>query len=93
MLRAEKIARRAKNAGNARDMAAVIAREATDTIESAAKTVLAACGEGDTLRTNLAVLTHFLKRSLRAAQAPLSTHAQRRSQRINLNRLLSRFQT
>jgi alkylation response protein AidB-like acyl-CoA dehydrogenase len=60
-LRAEKIARSGKNAENAKDMAAVFAREAMDTIESAAKTVLAACGEGDTLRTNLAVLKRFTK--------------------------------
>ena len=44
MLRAEKIARSGKNAENAKEMAAVFAREAMDTIESAAKTVLAACG-------------------------------------------------
>jgi hypothetical protein len=61
MLRAEKIARSGKNAENAKDMAAVFAREAMDTIESAAKTVLAACGEGDALRTNLAVLKRFTK--------------------------------
>jgi alkylation response protein AidB-like acyl-CoA dehydrogenase len=60
-LRAEKIARSGKNAENAKDMTAVFAREAMDTIESAAKTVLAACGEGDTLRTNLAVLKRFTK--------------------------------
>ena len=56
MLRAEK-----KNSENAKEMAAVFAREAMDTIESAAKTVLAACGEGDGLRTNLAVLKRFTK--------------------------------
>ncbi len=60
-LRAEKIARSGKNTDNAKDLAAVFAREAMDTIESAAKTVLAACGEGDTLRTNLAVLKRFTK--------------------------------
>src|SRR3984885_3378692 len=60
-LRAEKIARSGKNAENARDLAAVFAREAMDTIESAAKTVLATCGEGDALRTNLAVLKRFTK--------------------------------
>jgi len=37
------------------------AREAMDTIESATKTVLAACGEGYTLRTNLAVLKRFME--------------------------------
>jgi alkylation response protein AidB-like acyl-CoA dehydrogenase len=60
-LRAEKIARSGKNADNAKDLASVFAREAMDTIESAAKTVLAACGEGDALRTNLAVLKRFTK--------------------------------
>ncbi|HTB12922.1 MAG TPA: acyl-CoA dehydrogenase family protein [Bryobacteraceae bacterium] len=60
-LRAEKIARSGKNADNAKDLAAVFAREAMDTIESAAKTVLAACSEGDALRTNLAVLKRFTK--------------------------------
>ena len=60
-LRAEKIAKSGKNAGNAKEMAAVFAREAMDTIESAAKTVLAACAEGDALRTNLAVLKRFTK--------------------------------
>jgi hypothetical protein len=60
-LRAEKIARSGKSAENAKDMVSVFAREAMDTIESAAKTVLAACSEGDTLRTNLAVLKRFTK--------------------------------
>jgi alkylation response protein AidB-like acyl-CoA dehydrogenase len=60
-LRAEKIARSGKNAENAKDLAAVFAREAMDTIESAAKTVLAACSEGDALRTNLGVLKRFTK--------------------------------
>jgi alkylation response protein AidB-like acyl-CoA dehydrogenase len=60
-LRAEKIARSGRNAENAKEMVAVFAREAMDTIEAAAKTVLAACSEGDTLRTNLAVLKRFTK--------------------------------
>jgi alkylation response protein AidB-like acyl-CoA dehydrogenase len=63
-LRTEKIARSGKNAENAREMTAVFAREAMDTIESAAKTVLAACAEGDALRTNLAVLKRFTKHEL-----------------------------
>jgi alkylation response protein AidB-like acyl-CoA dehydrogenase len=71
-LRAEKIERSGKNAENAKDLAAVFAREAMDTIESAAKTVLAACGEGDTLRTNLAVLKRFTK------YEPVNTIALRR---------------
>ena len=36
-------------------------REAMDTVESAARNVLAACSEGDALRTNLAVLKRFTK--------------------------------
>ena len=60
-LRAEKIARSGKNAENAREMTAVFSREAMDTIDSAARTVLAACSEGDALRTNLAVLKRFTK--------------------------------
>ncbi len=63
-LRTEKIARSGKNAENAREMTAVFAREAMDTIESAAKTVLAACSEGDALRTNLAILKRFTKHEL-----------------------------
>jgi alkylation response protein AidB-like acyl-CoA dehydrogenase len=60
-LRAEKIARSGKSSENAKEMASVFAREAMDIIESAAKTVLAACSEGDALRTNLAVLKRFTK--------------------------------
>ena len=52
----EKIVRSGKNAENARDMYAVFSREAMDVIDSAGRTVMAACSEGDTLRTNLAVL-------------------------------------
>jgi hypothetical protein len=60
-LRAEKIARSGKNAENAKEMTAVLAREAMDTIESAAKTALAASSEGDALRTNLTILKRFTK--------------------------------
>ena len=60
-LRTEKIARSGRSAENAREMTAVFARDAMETIESAAKTVLAACSEGDALRTNLAVLKRFTK--------------------------------
>jgi alkylation response protein AidB-like acyl-CoA dehydrogenase len=45
----------------AKDMCAVFLREAMETIESFARTVLAACSEGDALRTNLAVLKRFTK--------------------------------
>lgn len=60
-LRAQKIAHSGKNAENAGEMAAVFAREAMDTIDSSARTVLAACSEGDGLRQNLAVLKRFTK--------------------------------
>jgi alkylation response protein AidB-like acyl-CoA dehydrogenase len=60
-LRARKIAGSGKSAENANDMLTVFSREAMDTIESAARTVLAACSEGDALRTNLAVLKRFTK--------------------------------
>ncbi len=60
-LRAQKIANSGKNAQNATEMAAVFAREAMDTIESAARVVLANCSEGDALRMNLAVLKRFSK--------------------------------
>ncbi len=60
-LRAEKIARSGKNAGHAREMTTVFAREAMDIIESAAKNVLAASSEGDALRTNLTILKRFTK--------------------------------
>jgi len=57
LLRAQKSGRE-----NAADMAAVFAAEAMDAIESTARTVLSACSEGDTLRTNLTVLRRFSKR-------------------------------
>jgi alkylation response protein AidB-like acyl-CoA dehydrogenase len=56
-LRAEKIGR-----DNATDMASVLTSDAMDAIETGARQVLAACSEGDTLRTNLAVLRRFAKR-------------------------------
>lgn len=61
VLRAEKIANTGKNAQNATEMAAVFTREAMDTIEAAAKVVLANCSDGDALRMNLAVLKRFTK--------------------------------
>jgi len=45
----------------AADISAVFLREAMETVESAARNVLAACSEGDALRTNLAVLKRFTK--------------------------------
>jgi alkylation response protein AidB-like acyl-CoA dehydrogenase len=47
------------NAGS--DLCAVFLRDAMGRIELAARTVLAACGEGDVLRTNMAVLRRFAK--------------------------------
>jgi hypothetical protein len=54
---------RAKKNGRAQssDMAQVFAGEAMDWIEAGARGVLAACSEGDALRTNLAVLRRFAK--------------------------------
>lgn len=46
---------------NAAAMSAVFLREAMEQIESSARTVIAACAEGDSLRTNLAVLKRFTK--------------------------------
>ncbi|MBZ5634309.1 MAG: acyl-CoA dehydrogenase family protein [Acidobacteriia bacterium] len=49
---------RARKTGkdNAADMTAVFADETMENIKASAKTVLAACSEGDALRTNLALL-------------------------------------
>jgi len=41
---------------NAADMAAVFADETMENIQASAKTVLAACSEGDALRSNLNVV-------------------------------------
>jgi alkylation response protein AidB-like acyl-CoA dehydrogenase len=60
LLRTQKLAR--NNKGEvATDMCSVFLREAMETVESAARNVLAACSEGDALRTNLAVLKRFTK--------------------------------
>jgi butyryl-CoA dehydrogenase len=61
LLRAQKIACGGRNAENSAEMAAVFAQEAMDTIDQAARAVLAACSEGDALRMNLAVLKRFTK--------------------------------
>jgi alkylation response protein AidB-like acyl-CoA dehydrogenase len=60
-LRAHKIAASGGGAENAGEMAQVFCCEAMDSIESAARVVLAACSEGDALRANLAVLKRFAK--------------------------------
>ena len=46
---------------NAAAMSAVFLRQATEQIESSARTVIAACTEGDSMRMNLAVLKRFTK--------------------------------
>jgi alkylation response protein AidB-like acyl-CoA dehydrogenase len=46
---------------NAADACAVFLREAMEIVESAARNMLAASSEGDSLRTNLAVLKRFAK--------------------------------
>lgn len=53
-------ARKAKTAQSA-DMTAVLACDAMAHIEQTARTVLAACSEGDALRSNMAVLRRFTK--------------------------------
>jgi alkylation response protein AidB-like acyl-CoA dehydrogenase len=60
LLRAAKMAANGKGEV-ARDMSAVFLHEAMENIESGARAVLAACSEGDALRTNLAVLKRFTK--------------------------------
>ncbi len=70
-LRTRKLAAAGRGA-QAADMCAVFTREAMGAIETDARTVLAACSEGDALRTNLAVLRRFAKFE------PLNTVALRR---------------
>ena len=60
-LRAAKIAQSGRNAANAQEMTAVFVREAMDLVDVSARTVAAACSEGDALRMNLAVLKRFTK--------------------------------
>jgi alkylation response protein AidB-like acyl-CoA dehydrogenase len=60
LLRAQKMESSGKG-GNAMDMTRVFLDEAMDTVETSARTVLAACSEGDALRMNLAVLKRFTK--------------------------------
>jgi butyryl-CoA dehydrogenase len=59
-LRARKLASQGKGEVAA-DMAAVFIREAFGVCESSAREVLAACSDGDALRTNMAVLRRFAK--------------------------------
>jgi alkylation response protein AidB-like acyl-CoA dehydrogenase len=60
LLRTQKLAKLGKGE-IAGEMCSVFLREAMETIESAARNVLAASSEGDALRTNLAVLKRFTK--------------------------------
>jgi alkylation response protein AidB-like acyl-CoA dehydrogenase len=59
-LRTQKLAK-LKKGEIAADVCAVFLREAMETVESAARNVLAGSSEGDALRTNLAVLKRFTK--------------------------------
>ncbi|HEV2688439.1 MAG TPA: acyl-CoA dehydrogenase family protein [Bryobacteraceae bacterium] len=60
LLRTQKLAQHQKG-DVAAEMCPVFLREAMETVESAARNVLAASSEGDALRTNLAVLKRFTK--------------------------------
>jgi alkylation response protein AidB-like acyl-CoA dehydrogenase len=60
LLRTQKLAKLGKGE-IAGEMCSVFLREAMETIESAARNVLSASSEGDSLRTNLAVLKRFTK--------------------------------
>jgi len=55
-------ARGAQSAATMADAARVCLHDAAQNVETAARTVLSAVAEGDTLRTQLAVLRRFLKR-------------------------------
>jgi alkylation response protein AidB-like acyl-CoA dehydrogenase len=60
LLRARRLAEAGRGA-QAADMAAVLVRDAMAHIDFTARGVLAACSEGDALRTNMAVLRRFAK--------------------------------
>jgi alkylation response protein AidB-like acyl-CoA dehydrogenase len=60
LLRTQKLSKLGKGE-IAGEMCSVFLREAMETIESAARNVLSASSEGDSLRTNLAVLKRFTK--------------------------------
>lgn len=57
----ESAALRARKRNGAKEIVSVLLRSSMQQIEACAKPVLAACAEGDTLRTNLAVLRRFTK--------------------------------
>jgi hypothetical protein len=52
---------RSRKTGTGADLCAVLLRDGMARVEVAARTVLAACGAGDTLRTNMAVLRRLAK--------------------------------
>jgi len=60
LLRTRRLAAQGKGA-QAADMSAVLVRDAMAHIETTARTVLAACSEGDNLRASVAVLRRFAK--------------------------------
>jgi alkylation response protein AidB-like acyl-CoA dehydrogenase len=59
-LRTQKLAGQGRGA-QAADMCAVLLRDSMAHIETSARTVLAACSEGDSLRTNMLALRRFTK--------------------------------
>ncbi|MCU1232228.1 MAG: acyl-CoA dehydrogenase domain protein [Candidatus Solibacter sp.] len=52
---------RSRKTGTGADLCAVLLRDGMARVEVAARTVLAACSDGDALRTNMAVLRRFAK--------------------------------
>jgi hypothetical protein len=60
LLRTQKLASHGKGE-NAKDMCTVFLRETLETVESAARRVLAHSSEGDGLRMNLSILKRFTK--------------------------------
>lgn len=61
-LRARKLRASGQSSQNAAEMAEVFAEQALETVDRTARGVLAACSEGDELRTNLAILRRFTRR-------------------------------
>jgi hypothetical protein len=57
----ESVLLRSRKTGTGSDFCAVYLRDAIGRIEPAARAVLAGCSEGDSLRTNMAVLRRFAK--------------------------------
>ena len=57
----ESVLLRTRKNGAGAEMSAVFLRDAMARVETSARTILAACSEGDSLRTNMAVLRRFAK--------------------------------